>query len=42
MIGWEGGVNVFYVELFCKIMKKMGPLKDLCNFRVAILFFSKS
>jgi hypothetical protein len=41
-MGWEGGVNVFFVAIFFKIMKKMGPSKDLCNFRVAILFFSIS
>jgi hypothetical protein len=38
---WEGGVNVFFVAKKFKIMKKMGPSKDLCNFRVAIFFFSK-
>jgi len=41
-MGWEGGVNVFFVAKFCKIMEKMGPSKDLCNFKVVILFFSKS
>jgi hypothetical protein len=38
-MGWEGGVNVFFGAKFCKIMKKMGPSKDLCNFKVVILIF---